>query len=129
MMLRHTRAALALAAALACAAPAGAQDVAARYRAPADSLIRAATRDSAAWMRMAELVDRFGPRFSGTRALEQAIDWTLERMRADGLENVHSEPVMVPRWVRGAESATLVAPRALELHMLGLGGSVGTPGV
>jgi carboxypeptidase Q len=48
-------------------------------------------------------------------------------MRADGLENVHTEPVMVPRWVRGEESAELVAPRAVPLHMLGLGGSVGTP--
>ena len=119
-----------LAAALLGAPPLAAQQasaIAAQYRAQADSLIRAATADSAAWLRIAEMVDRFGPRFSGTPALEQAIDWTVEQMRADGLENVHTEPVMVPRWVRGEESAELVAPRAVALHMLGLGGSVGTP--
>ncbi len=96
------------------AAPAAAQD-ASRYRAPADSLIRAATRDSAAWNRMAELVDTFGPRFSGTPELERAIDWIVEQMKRDGLENVHTEPVMVPRWVRGQESATLLSPRNAEL--------------
>jgi carboxypeptidase Q len=48
-------------------------------------------------------------------------------MKADGLENVRGEPVMVPHWVRGAESAELVKPRAARLSMLGLGGSVGTP--
>ena len=118
------------AAALLVAPPLAAQqptDIATRYRAQADSLIRAATADSAAWLRIAEMVDRFGPRFSGTPELEAAIDWTVEQMRADGLENVHTEPVMVPRWVRGAESAHLVAPRAVALHMAGLGGSVGTP--
>jgi carboxypeptidase Q len=97
------------------------------YRAAADSLIRAATADSAAWLRIAELTDRFGPRFSGTDNLERAIDWIVEQMRRDGLENVHTEPVMVPRWVRGAESAELVSPRRARLHLLGLGGSVGTP--
>ena len=98
-----------------------------RYRAAADRLIDAAMRDSAAWNRIAELTDTFGHRLSGSVALERAIDWTLGRMRADGLENVRGEPAMVRHWVRGAESAELVTPRRKRLAMLGLGGSVGTP--
>jgi carboxypeptidase Q len=97
------------------------------HRADAERLIEAALADSAAWTRLAELTDTFGPRFSGTQALEDALDWILEGMRADGLENVRGEPVMVPRWVRGQESATLLEPRVQNLAMLGLGGSVGTP--
>ncbi|HEU4884847.1 MAG TPA: M28 family metallopeptidase [Longimicrobium sp.] len=121
-----TLAAATFAAAVLAAAPAAGQDVA-PYQAAADRLIHAATADSAAWERIAELVDGFGPRFSGTPELERAIDWVLAQMQDDGLENVHAEPVMVPRWVRGQESATLLAPRQVELHMLGLGGSIGTP--
>ena len=93
----------------------------------AERLIAAATADSAAWNRLAELTDTYGHRFSGSASLEQAIDWVMERMKADGLQNVRGEPVMVPRWVRGHESAELLAPRYLKLPMLGLGGSVGTP--
>ncbi len=107
-------------------APAHAQNVAA-YRAAADRLIDAATRDSSAWTRIAELTDTFGHRLSGSEALERAIDWTLARMRADGLENVRGEPVMVPHWVRGAESAELLTPRRKPMMVLGLGGSIGTP--
>jgi len=99
----------------------------AETRQAAERLIDAALADSAAFERLTELVDRFGARFSGTLALERAIDWILEEMAADGLENVHGEPVMVPRWVRGEESATLHHPRRRDLPMLGLGGSVGTP--
>ncbi len=106
--------------------PASAQDTE-RYRAAADRLIDAALKDSSAWNRIAELTDTFGSRLSGSPALEHAIDWTLDRMRADGLEAVRGEPAMVPHWVRGAESAELVTPRPKKLTMLGLGGSVGTP--
>jgi carboxypeptidase Q len=102
-------------------------DIAATYRAAADSLIRGATADSSAYRRLGRLVDTFGPRLSGSASLEAAIDWVLAAMRADGLEHVRGEPVMVPHWVRGAESAELVAPRRGRLAMLGLGGSVGTP--
>jgi carboxypeptidase Q len=98
-----------------------------RYREIADSLIHTATGDSAAYVRLGNLVDGFGHRLSGSASLEAAIDWILAQMRSDGLENVRGERVMVPHWVRGEESAELVKPRRARLHMLGLGGSIGTP--
>jgi carboxypeptidase Q len=97
------------------------------YREPAARLIGAALADASAWDRLAELTDRFGHRLSGSRALEDAIAWALQRMRDDGLENVRAEPVKVPRWVRGRESLEIVSPYPGELAMLGLGNSVGTP--
>ena len=100
----------------------------AKYRAVANRIIAAAQADSAgAWNRIAELTDRFGHRLSGSVALEQAISWTAATMIKDGLDNVRREPVMVPHWVRGAESLELVAPRRQLLPMLGLGGSIATP--
>ena len=108
------------------AAPASPRPAIARYRVAADSLIRAALADSFAYRRLAELTDRFGARFSGTPALERAIDWILVQMKADRLDNVRGEPVMVPRWVRGDESAEMVQPRRKSMAILGLGGSVGT---
>ena len=103
------------------------ESIAATYRGAADSLIHAATRDSAAYTRLGKLVDTFGSRLSGSAGLEAAIDWILGEMKSDGLQNVRGEPVMVPHWVRGEESAELVKPRRTPLHMLGLGGSVATP--
>lgn len=101
--------------------------IADQYRSDANRLIDAALADSTAYFRVGQLADRFGSRLSGTPQLEAAIDWIVARMREDGLDNVHTQPVMVPRWVRGEESLELVTPRRLKLRMLGLGGSVGTP--
>ena len=99
----------------------------ATYREPAARLIGAALVDHAAWRRLAELTDAFGHRLSGSPASEAAVAWALAAMRADGLENVRAEPAMVPRWVRGRESATVLDPVERPLTMIGLGGSVGTP--
>ena len=104
-----------------------AQNIADRYRQDANRISEAALKDSTAWNRLAEMTERFGNRLSGSPSLERAIDWMLETMRADGLQNVRGERVMVPVWVRGSESAELVSPRAQNLPMLGLGGSVATP--
>jgi carboxypeptidase Q len=105
------------------------ETLAARYRAVADRIIDAALADSSAYARLGLLVDGFGHRFSGSESLERALDWILDEMRRDGLENVRGEEVMVPRWIRGEESATLLEPRLkpLPIPMLSLGGSVGTP--
>ncbi len=90
-------------------------------------LIQAATADDFGWRRLAELTDTYGHRLSGSDNLERAIAWSAETMRRDGLENVRTEPVMVPRWVRGRESAEIVHPPVHSLAVLGLGGSGGTP--
>lgn len=103
-----------------------AQDVAA-YQPAADRIIAAALSDSQAYARLAELADRFGHRLSGSESLERAIDWILAAMQRDSLQNVRGEPVMVPHWVRGRESAEVVLPALRPLPMLGLGGSIGTP--
>jgi carboxypeptidase Q len=99
----------------------------AAYRDPAARLIAAATADAHAWQRIAFLTDTFGARFSGTPNLAAAVEWAAETMRQDGLENVRTEPVMVPRWVRGQERLELLEPVVRPLVLLGLGGSVGTP--
>jgi carboxypeptidase Q len=73
------------------------------------------------------LTDTIGNRLSGTPALDHAIQWAAAEMKKDGLENVHLEPVKVPHWVRGQESAEIVGPIPHALVMLGLGNSIGTP--
>jgi len=97
------------------------------YRESATRLIQAATSDDFAWRRLAELTDTYGHRLSGSENLERAIEWAVDTMVSDGLENVRAETVMVPRWVRGSERAEIVASPQQELTILGLGGSIGTP--
>jgi carboxypeptidase Q len=97
------------------------------YREPAGRLIGEAVSSTFAWQRLAVLTDTIGNRLSGSPALDRAIEWAVAEMKKDGLENVHTERVMVPKWVRGAESADLVEPVRHPMAMLGLGNSVGTP--
>ncbi|XP_043852211.1 carboxypeptidase Q [Dromiciops gliroides] len=77
--------------------------------------------------RLALLVDTVGPRLSGSRNLEKAIQIMYQNLIDDGLENVHLEPVKVPHWERGQESAVMLKPRNHTMAILGLGSSVGTP--
>jgi carboxypeptidase Q len=97
------------------------------HRGNAERLIKEAQSDQFAWLRLAELTDTYGSRISGSENLTRAIAWAVETMKKDGLENVHTEKVMVPRWIRGSESAVIVDPPHHALAMLGLGGSVATP--
>ncbi|XP_010617888.1 carboxypeptidase Q isoform X2 [Fukomys damarensis] len=77
--------------------------------------------------RLALLVDTVGPRLSGSENLEKAIQIMYKNLQEDGLENVHLEPVRIPHWERGEESAVMLAPRIHRMAILGLGSSIGTP--
>jgi len=122
-----------IAAALACllagvAVPTGifAQDLTSQYRAATARIIAEATSNSSAWTRLAEFTDMFPARLSGTTNLQHAIEWAAAQMKRDGLENVRVDKVMVPHWVRGAETAEIVEPFPGAIAMAALGGSVGT---
>lgn len=72
-------------------------------------------------------MDEVGPRFSGTQGNADAVAWALRTLPTLGFTKVSSEPVKVPRWERGPESAEIVAPTRRRMAMLALGGSVATP--
>ncbi|HTS25947.1 MAG TPA: M20/M25/M40 family metallo-hydrolase [Bryobacteraceae bacterium] len=117
-------------AALAVAAAAFAADtpnLAEQYRSVANRLIDAALADTEGYQRLTYLCYRIGNRLSGSAGLEKAIAWSVEQMKSAGLTNVRVIPTKVPHWVRGAESARMLAPFDKPLHMLGLGGSIATP--
>jgi carboxypeptidase Q len=97
------------------------------YRATAGRIIGAALTNDKAYTRLGYLTDRIGNRLSGSANLERAITWALAEMKSDGLENVRAEKVMVPHWVRGAESLEILAPVSTKLSLLGLGNSIATP--
>jgi carboxypeptidase Q len=90
-------------------------------------LMKAATADDFAWQRLAELTDTYGHRLSGSENLARAVDWAVRTMKADGLENVRTERVMVPHWARGREAAEIIEPARHSIPILGLGGTVPTP--
>jgi len=97
------------------------------YREPAARLVGEAMATPFAWERLAYIGDTFGNRLSGSQSLEDAIQWAVAEINKDGLENVNTETVTVPHWVRGQESAEIVTPRRQRLVMLALGNSIGTP--
>ncbi len=107
--------------------PASAQSISERYKDQVNKLIDASLATDSAWSRLAYITDTFGPRFSGSQNLEDAIDEIVRMMQKDGFDTVYTEPVKVPHWVRGNESAKMVSPRPRMLPMLGLGGSIATP--
>jgi carboxypeptidase Q len=108
-------------------APATAENDVSEYRAAAARIAEATRPGAAAYRRVADLADLFGPRMNGSPALERAIVWAHDAFVADGQENVTLDPVQVPIWTRGTEAAEIVTPALRRLAVLGLGGSVGTP--
>ena len=97
------------------------------YAAKAERIIAAATNSHAAYDHLAFLTGRIGNRLSGSPSLDRAIEWAAGVLKQDGHENVHTEKVKVPHWVRGKESASTTLPEKRPLVILGLGGTVATP--
>jgi hypothetical protein len=103
-----------------------------KFIAEMKQLHNAALSSDYAYVQLAHLCNNIGPRLSGSPQAQQAVQYVAAEMRALGLD-VRLEKVMVPHWVRGAETAELVqfagqAPDTTQKIVLtALGGSVATP--
>ena len=105
--------------------------------APIDGATLTRIRDAAlasdwAFARLSDLTDRIGPRLSGSPGAAAAVTQVAEALIKLGLR-VTLQPVKVPHWVRGVETAELVGyagrPAGITQRVVltALGGSSATP--
>jgi hypothetical protein len=125
-----TRATLALLA-LAASAPTLAQHARPAAGAavnPAVAKLRdAALSDDVAYDIVEGLTTEVGQRLAATEAEARARSWAVVKLKALGFKNVHVEKYRMPVWVRGEETAEVVAPFPQRLRLVALGNSGATP--
>ncbi|SFI60697.1 Zn-dependent amino-or carboxypeptidase, M28 family [Kaistella treverensis] len=83
-----------------------------------------------AYENLRDLTQNVGQRLSGSAGYEKATDWAVQKLKEAGADKVWKEEVMVPVWVRGAESLQIKEGNGKwkTLKMLSLGNSEGTKG-
>jgi hypothetical protein len=93
----------------------------------AQALLKRAQGDSTAYQLAESLTTEVGPRFSGTPGDRAAVVWAQEQMRRLGFENIRTQEVDVPQWVRGEAEFAVLEPWPQPMPSLALGGTIGTP--
>lgn len=99
------------------------------YKSVADKIIEYCTKGPGkgrSYFRLSEFCDKFGSRFSGTQALEDAIDFMLEELKKEGFDDVHGEEANVTHWVRNEATALLLSPVQRKIAITALGSSIST---
>ncbi|GHA90520.1 peptidase M28 [Algimonas arctica] len=108
----------------ACATPAMQSNVSETVE---QQILDAARSGSQGYLIVEGLTTEVGQRLAGTEAEARARDWTVEKFKEIGLQNVRVEPFTIPGWERGVETATIVSPYPQQMVVTALGGSVATP--
>ena len=95
---------------------------------PAVAKLRnAALKDDLAWDIVEGLTTEVGQRLAATEAEARARTWAVAKLKALGFRNVHVETYTMPVWLRGEETAEVVAPYPQRLKLVALGNSGATP--
>ncbi|PHR21137.1 MAG: peptidase M28 family protein [Sphingopyxis sp.] len=90
-----------------------------------------ALQDDIAYDIVEGLTTEIGPRQAGTEAEARARNWAVAKLKALGFSNVRNEAYLMPTWVRGAETASVISPypQKLAITALGNSGSTGAQGL
>ena len=76
------------------------------------------------------LSNQIGSRLSGSLGAEKAVAYTKDELEKLGLDKVWLQPVMVPRWIRGAKEFAFIETeqgKTTNVNICALGGSISTP--
>ena len=78
------------------------------------------------------LCKNIGARLSGSVQAQMAVEWSEKLMKSYAFDTVFLQPIEVPYWVRGTKEAGWIRTENLpihKVHLLALGGSIGTNGI
>jgi carboxypeptidase Q len=75
------------------------------------------------------LCKNIGPRLSGSKNAQKAVEWSKKLMESYGFDHVFLQEVMVPHWVRGAKEVGIIidGKNKIPVPIAALGMSVATP--
>src|ERR1700682_235375 len=84
--------------------------------------------NSHAFQFLTELSDDIGARVTGSPSERKAEEWGVAKMKAIGLENVHTEKYQIWKgWTRGSAEAEVLTPVRHKLHVDAMGWTGSTP--
>ena len=96
------------------------------------SFYNSALTDGKAYEDLRSLCKDVGARLSGSAEAAMAIEWGKKKMEGYQFDKVYLQEIMVPHWERGTKEAGWIKTSEGELqkvHLLALGGSIGTNGL
>ena len=100
------------------------------YKEISEQIVSSALKERKGYEALQNLC-RIGPRLSGSRNSLIAINWAKNKMIEMEFDSVWLQPVMVPHWERRTIQKAMIMNsknfNGIELNILSLGGSIGTP--
>ena len=85
-----------------------------------------ALKSDESYQLLESLTTEVGQRFAGTTGDKAGVEWAVKKLRVLGFENVRTQEVIVPRWIRGEANFEVLSPFPMPMVTTALGGSIGT---
>lgn len=92
-----------------------------------EAIQASALLDNYGWDIVEGLTTEIGSRLAGTEDEARARAWAVQKLKSLGFNNARIEPFSMDTWVRGEETASIIAPFPHKLHVTALGNSAATP--
>lgn len=95
------------------------------------SIYNEALSEGEAYEDLRSLCKDIGARISGSAEAEMAVYWGQAKMKEYGFDKVYLQEITVPHWERGTKEAGWIKSKEgqlIKVHLLALGGSIGTDG-